>query len=840
MRFVSGALSARSAILILAPMAAGQVGPLAEPLVLTGRCVDGVTGEPVGGCRVSVTGTTFQGRPLEGVHAERRSLGTESGPDGRFRLKTALPDESISDGDRRPEVHVDVTHPERWPASGSFPLESFGPGEHWEIRDVRMLRGVPLTLRVRERDGAAAAGVELWLRRRPEADDSDPDEAVAPRPWIHAHADHEGRLLIPALRSGRWTIQVLDREVTKPPGELAIPFAPGGAGEADVEVRLVVAERTISGRVLDQDGRPWPGLRVQASWPGFLGGMRLDRTRPVLTGPDGAFRIASTELGGSLPEDRVAIEVSPDQGILPVDLGEHPGGARDLDLLLLRGGTLRLDVVSAVTGEPIEEFIVLPAHRASDLVSRATPGRRHPGGLVDLTGLAPGPRALDVFPLARGFLARLAVSVVVPESGTAIIRVPVERVHGKTVRLVFPERTPAAGSVVELVVPYAGDTPGFEWVDTVAGRGLRRGPIVESILADSGTTGADGCVRLHAAPRPWPVWIRARGPGHVPILRVLPAWLPEGEDIRIEVAAGARVRGKAGPAPALALLDFSGPEIPEPVGIRNLIPAVERSLRPDVRWWQRPHLEVAIEPDAGAPADSLTADDVARLFPDRIPLAVDGSFDLEDLPRSRVKLRLVAGVADAGRVLLEWTTVDVRSGETRDVRLDVEAEAWIGRAVRGSVLRDGKRWPRATVELYAFPQPPYRGGAPQEPEYILRTDEDASLSPKVLRPGSYRAVAVGPGTDGITSERIPCDGNLDVKAGGGVFVVSASSSRVRFGWKDGRRTGPWTHWHRNGGKASEGVYAAGRREGRWRFWREDGEADPELTGVYAGGARTGS
>ncbi|MBK7645273.1 MAG: hypothetical protein IPJ19_19900 [Planctomycetes bacterium] len=50
--------------------------------------------------------------------------------------------------------------------------------------------------------------------------------------------------------------------------------------------------------------------------------------------------------------------------------------------------------------------------------------------------------------------------------------------------------------------------------------------------------------------------------------------------------------------------------------------------------------------------------------------------------------------------------------------------------------------------------------------------------------------------------------------------------------------GLWTYWHPNGAKRAEGTFSAGKMSGIWQFWKADGSVDSELSGLYAGGART--
>jgi antitoxin component YwqK of YwqJK toxin-antitoxin module len=57
--------------------------------------------------------------------------------------------------------------------------------------------------------------------------------------------------------------------------------------------------------------------------------------------------------------------------------------------------------------------------------------------------------------------------------------------------------------------------------------------------------------------------------------------------------------------------------------------------------------------------------------------------------------------------------------------------------------------------------------------------------------------------------------------------------------ENGVREGSASEWYPNGQERCSGEYRGGLREGTWVFFKADGTADPERSGNYSGGVRTG-
>ena len=56
-------------------------------------------------------------------------------------------------------------------------------------------------------------------------------------------------------------------------------------------------------------------------------------------------------------------------------------------------------------------------------------------------------------------------------------------------------------------------------------------------------------------------------------------------------------------------------------------------------------------------------------------------------------------------------------------------------------------------------------------------------------------------------------------------------------YKDGKKDGKWTYWHKNGKKKFEGTYKNGKKDGFWIYWYRNGQKKHERT--YKNGKKDG-
>jgi hypothetical protein len=121
--------------------------------------------------------------------------------------------------------------------------------------------------------------------------------------------------------------------------------------------------------------------------------------------------------------------------------------------VLRRALTLELEVVERASGAPVEDFAV------SCFTDKATwsnqrearSGGRHAGGRLTLDKVWRGSNQLIVFPKDPELRANDPISFDASEAPLAPIRVELDRMSARTVRVVDGAHEPVSGSRVELV-----------------------------------------------------------------------------------------------------------------------------------------------------------------------------------------------------------------------------------------------------------------------------------------------------------------------------------------------------------------------------------------------------
>ncbi|MCA9001287.1 MAG: carboxypeptidase regulatory-like domain-containing protein, partial [Planctomycetes bacterium] len=197
-------------------------------------------------------------------------------------------------------------------------------------------------------------------------------------------AAEDGSFQLSDLVAGRWQIQVQgDGFVLDPPFEVDLP-----QGENAAPIVLTVTQAlTLTGTVVDPEGRPIPGAQVRAQVQGIEALQRLGESRLTpkgLSDAEGRFTIGPmpvqpVSLVASAPDwcDSESLAVEPVEGV-PMP---------EITLALRRGGTL----IAEVFGEDGE----LAANRMITVNSPKNPGKSE-NGLTDADGqaifehLAPG------------------------------------------------------------------------------------------------------------------------------------------------------------------------------------------------------------------------------------------------------------------------------------------------------------------------------------------------------------------------------------------------------------------------------------------------------------------
>ncbi len=340
--FVVDAASFCALVVSLDPSELATGPPLVLRLVRGAR-VEGVvrdrTGAPVAGARVDVDAEAYwwmrpraPGAPLphwlgalpDGwrIESEDRATATVTDAEGRFRSRAHVPG--------APELVVSVHH------------EAFEPLQHHveqRLGDPGSTTWVELELAPRIASGSVSG--RLALNGRP---------AFGTVTWEgatrrgRALAFHGGAYRLEKVEAGHVTLraQIAGAQLGQSLVEqtATVELAAGAALVQDFDG--AIAEATISGRVLFDDGAPAPNVRVGVA----------SRAAAIVypTTDDGGHWSAT------VPDVGARFFVSVSHGPLSVSLSDVLAGTSGVDLVLPRLGELVYRVVDARTKEPVERF----------------------------------------------------------------------------------------------------------------------------------------------------------------------------------------------------------------------------------------------------------------------------------------------------------------------------------------------------------------------------------------------------------------------------------------------------------------------------------------------------
>ena len=414
---------------------------------VVGRVTNAVTEHAVAGAVVTLSARSDRGH--------RAHVRTRTDPSGAFRAHIAGADLGL-------HVHADGFAEARHGSTREEPITQtfYGPGTRFYAPEPRSRGPVRSPVRVALLPAATVTG-RVLTEGRPIAGVSVFAGAVDPaaRPvWLEAATDRDGRyrfeglppteLILFAAGPG-WVSRDLDA-LRHPTGSHAfsVVATPGGTLTRDLEV---VASATLSGRVLDADGRAVEGCVVHA--------------RPAAApfplqhlGPPAWLGQAVTDAGGAFRLDPLvaghAYRLYADDGVSPVArtephfVGSGPGDA--LEIRLEQPHALAVRVVDADSGAPIPHARVRVAAGKATLAAAAW--------WTDDDGVAhvrPVPLRDHYTALAHaeGYVRQRIPITLSPQGGTGDIRqaeirlVPAAVIAG---RVLMPAEVPSDRVVVEL------------------------------------------------------------------------------------------------------------------------------------------------------------------------------------------------------------------------------------------------------------------------------------------------------------------------------------------------------------------------------------------------------
>lgn len=515
----------------------------ATPAPLTkvrGRCVDG-TGNPIAGCTVGVHGFMGNEQRMDSWLRDHESEPDwndppkqTTGADGRFEF-TFWPPPPF-------QFTLDIEHAQ-FAAMGARWGE-LDAGTVRDVGDVVMTTGIRVRGRVVDQAGQPLAKFRgsVHPRRPGEGHDQQLPTPVS----AYGQSDETGafacgRLLPP----GPYYVSTGGRERLLEPIEGTLT-----ATRPVEELTIVVVKKppsqTITGRVVDDAGRPVANARVEARDANR-------ETRTDRTGRDGTFRIeADHTMTGKLP---VTLQVRAEGYEEAKPTEPIPFGSADVVLPLVRASALQVRVVDEEL-RPIEQFQVRVVPRDRPGGSSVDFRMRHRGphrdGVAEVPGIGAGKWTVAVdFPKSAGRTSVLQPIEVVARTKTRIELVAARDVS-RSVRVVDRSGNPLVGSAVQLCEPL-GD--GF---DANTNR-IREEQLFFSqnpntaIVRDEGKTDATGRLVLSGPPGRT-LGVAALGPGHVPAF-VGDVLLDVADELVLTVDVGARLRGKIVPPEAVAELE---------------------------------------------------------------------------------------------------------------------------------------------------------------------------------------------------------------------------------------------------------------------------------------------
>lgn len=381
-----------------------------------GRCVD-EHGQPLAQLAVRITNAPApKGIPEPGqlVYATATTA-----TDGTFALGI----------DRQPlDQRLEVEVSRHWVQT--LPLRFGHAFERRDLGDVTVAGTVNLHGRVVDRLGLPRSGAVIHLR----AIQSGTGYA---RP---VRSDADGRFSV-ALPAGEFHCNV-ENELPIERENYLITVGPGGP---DLLVRVEALSRlkSLSGLVVDALGATLRGVAVTVHDPA---GNRFT----TVTDAAGRFTVHNTYIMEFGPLDLDLRHEGYDAGRFPA---HATWGMQGLRFSLRPLATVALEVVSAATGAPVEEFTVRTQLAATDSDSSepgfpTRSGERRPDGRTQLTGLLRGRHRVLVQPAGGSGLGPVLTHIDVDDGATLRIELP--RACKRLLRVTFADGTPLPGCHVEL------------------------------------------------------------------------------------------------------------------------------------------------------------------------------------------------------------------------------------------------------------------------------------------------------------------------------------------------------------------------------------------------------
>lgn len=674
--------------------------PESAAAVVRGRCVDGATAQPLGGCKVEFRGTAGNSQRMNDHVARHGAVvwtdpaPIKTGPDGRFEFRCAPPPPF--------QYFLDVDAADRVPMSARW--TELAPGAVVDVGDVALKRGGRLRGRIVDAAGAPQPSLSVsFTRQNPDRDAAE----VRPSDFFQIRTDADGRYVGSSpLRPGTYAARPPRGVRTIAPDRIVLEEGSDDVA-IDFQVALVPPDDYVTGVVVDESGTPVARAVVRLDDPFVRGGSWIESTTK-----DGAFRLEKPSGAKSDAFDVAATLDGFERGKTAAPV---VWGARDVRIVLRRCLAVEVTVVDGDADRPLESFAVrcfpspASAQRRSGDALRLRAAGRHENGVARVEGILRGANWLVVEPTADGALPSPVCEFETSDHDAPPQRVVVRKPVARQIRVRRSNGTPVVGTKVELLRPFPGGGP----VDAKSRAGtieqLWMGNALTAQTLGSGATDESGFVELRGPPGER-LFVRAVGPGHEP--QGVEATFDDGAPLVIEVPTGATLTGTVGPPQLVArLAKLDG------VPTKNV--GVSLSRIKDGR-------------EETFPADFANA-----------PLSQDGAFRLEGAPTGEWEVRLnyerTSRSANGSSTSLESFLLGrVALAEGAVARRDYSLPHLVPASVSGTARRGGRPLPYAALSFVPVDEAARAEGL--DAVYGINTDAEGRYAVDLFA-GEYRCFA---------------------------------------------------------------------------------------------------
>jgi RNA polymerase sigma factor (sigma-70 family) len=424
--------------------AIGSNAPGLDEIVIQGRCVDSLTGNPLPDIQVR-----FIGRMRNSDGIGNSDAGDWNNPpaqtteaDGKFEFR-------FSEVTKTADYELVISHPHRVMRKGDWSYYT-NPIESINLGDIQLATGSVLSGTVTSTDGLALPKVSLKIGLPISA-------ALFPGTSrgfdIHARTDEQGTFLFPsALPAGRRALELRKKGYLQ---DDLFHITINDQVESEINLHMKTMP-FISGRVQYADGTATHKARV-----------RVEDQR------SGAMSSASTDVDGNF---KIYCAQEPLPGPFALQIGHNGQGAfqefnsqtdfhwGDQNIILTVEPALHIDivVVDAGSGNAIESYGVVcePYQLGGEMFLISSPDVEfHANGELRISGLNEGPHSLQIFPQDPKYKGMKPITLTPSLGGSARVPVELEAREQLEIYITSVDGKPIENSMVRIFAPSLNSQP---------------------------------------------------------------------------------------------------------------------------------------------------------------------------------------------------------------------------------------------------------------------------------------------------------------------------------------------------------------------------------------------